>query len=180
MSLHDSAKIGETTLCLSLLTSGSNPNLKDRYGCTPLHEACYYGHKDCIELLLQYHGNPNIQDNDGMTSLHYVVMNGYDECLDVMLKYQTSDILLDLNSKDKYGNTPLHVASSNCHMAYGQLLLKHYAIWMGRKRCQQLLLEYGADPLILNNDGKLPKEIIDLIESYQKISDIKEPEDYDR
>lgn len=62
----------------------------------------------------------------------------------------------DVNCVNKQGNTPLHRAVSQKYIE-------------GMK----LLLEYGADPCIPNNESKLPKhvttklELIALLESYE-------------
>ena len=52
--LHIASIKGDIPSFEYLLQSGSDPNVKDHAGWTPLHEACNHGHLKVVELLLQH------------------------------------------------------------------------------------------------------------------------------
>ena len=79
------------------------------------------------------------------------------------------------NAKDRYGNTPLHVAAAWGYADVVKMLLDHYAYVnardnsgatplhraaaYGRADIARLLLEHGANPSIRDKDGRTPLDI---------------------
>jgi len=60
----------ETYDCMkALLTSGAQPNIQDRSGCTPLMAAASEGLPEICTLLLQYGADPSIRTERGITLL---------------------------------------------------------------------------------------------------------------
>ena len=53
----------------SLLQSGGDLNLSDRYGHTPMHRAASKGHVKMMKLFLQYIVDVNARDVEGNTPL---------------------------------------------------------------------------------------------------------------
>ncbi len=47
---------GNLKLLESLLEAGADPNSPNARGDSPLHEAVYYGEKECAQCLLKYKG----------------------------------------------------------------------------------------------------------------------------
>ncbi len=52
-----------------LIENGANPNVKNSYGRTPLHEACAKN-PEIARFLIEHGGNLNSKDNNGVTPLH--------------------------------------------------------------------------------------------------------------
>ncbi|MCS7244590.1 MAG: ankyrin repeat domain-containing protein [candidate division WOR-3 bacterium] len=81
----------------------------------------------------------------------------------------------DINSKNEYGKTPLHIAVENNYEDIVKVLLEnkadvnikdnngntplHIAVMKGNEYIIKELLKNGANENIKNNDGKTPKEL---------------------
>ena len=59
-----------------LLMQGSNPNINDDKGFTPLHYAVIANNQALISLLLLYKADPQITDNRGLPPEYYAKNNG--------------------------------------------------------------------------------------------------------
>ncbi|XP_071346608.1 oxysterol-binding protein-related protein 1-like isoform X2 [Trachinotus anak] len=56
-------------------------------GWTPLHQACYFGHRDVVEELLKAGADVNLQNNMGDTPLHKAAFTGRNEIVLLLLRY---------------------------------------------------------------------------------------------
>jgi len=58
-----------TTMSMAkqLLVAGADPNLQNRFGCTPLFEPVMAANFEAVKLLLDYGANPDIKENDGIS-----------------------------------------------------------------------------------------------------------------
>ena len=72
ISIHQAAGTGNIDAVSQHLAAGTNINLKDKSGWTPLHWAARKGHREIAELLIANGANVNAQDEDGGTPLFYV------------------------------------------------------------------------------------------------------------
>ncbi|HLP34849.1 MAG TPA: ankyrin repeat domain-containing protein [Amoebophilaceae bacterium] len=101
----------------------------------PIGENQHVDPKDIktIQLLLDKGFNTHIQDAKGCTALHYAVIRGI-EIVRLLLTYK-----VPLNAQDQVKRTALHYA------AYG-----------GDVKIIELLLEKGADPSLLDQEGHAP------------------------
>ena len=69
--LHSAASTGDVKTVKELLQEGTNLDVKDSRGQTPLHLSLQEHHLDVARELIQKGANINIQDNEGFTALHY-------------------------------------------------------------------------------------------------------------
>jgi len=67
-----------------LLRMGANPNVRDKYGATPLHYAAYQGRDGAVKLLLDNSGNPNVLNNDGKSPKQYALNRSHFFCYEVL------------------------------------------------------------------------------------------------
>lgn len=99
-------------------------NYTDSDGYTPLHRACYGGHKDCAKYLLKKGANINAKTSDDWTPLHCAVRWNNIAVAEYLIEQGA-----DINAKSSGGNTPLHIVASNGRYSITcdiiQLLLYH-------------------------------------------------------
>jgi ankyrin repeat protein len=121
-----------------LFENHADPNLQEKTsGKTSLHIALENGYNmDIFTLLIQKNANPNIKDNEGNTAFHYICLNeklGDTEKTNMMeiIFAHYDDQIININSKNATGHTPLLLACSYNNTNLAIFLLKH-----------------GADPLM--------------------------------
>ena len=101
--------------------------------------SCIMCEPQTVDLLIEHGANVNAQDSSGATLLIRTLksaQNNYDLINHILKK----DV--DLNIQDNEGNAVLHYASGNC--------LIHLTA---------RLISKGANPLIINNEGKTPIDL---------------------
>lgn len=156
--LLDKAIHGDFDGCSMLLSTEIDPNIQDIFGSTILHTTLGNIHEGCSKILLEYDGQ-NFQQKSGTKKC-------CKKCINITTFIK---LLLDANANPNIQNskgwTPLHLT----------------AIYKNES-CAQLLLEYGADYDIQDNDGQTAKsiahnqKIVDRIENFE-IPIIKEPDE---
>ena len=71
-------------------------NLQRRDGWTPLHLACWNGHKDVVHELIESNCKINERTNDGTGALHLAAVKG---CDNIVQKLLDSGIAPDMQDK---------------------------------------------------------------------------------
>ncbi|UNU25030.1 ankyrin repeat domain-containing protein [Microcoleus vaginatus] len=152
-----------------LLAAGAKINIKEENarngkGTTLLHNAAKIGFKELVQQLINNGANIVIRDSKKRTPLHYAAT-----------KEVATLLMLDINAKDEYGNTPLHLAIQdarpeivsfliangaqlNVKNSYGATPL-HIAVSKNMQNINQLLLENGAEINIQDNNKTTPLDI---------------------
>jgi len=59
------------SMARQLLVAGADPNLQNRFGCTPLFEPVWAANLEAVKLLLEFGADPDIKDYDAETSCRY-------------------------------------------------------------------------------------------------------------
>eukprot|EP01097_Dermamoeba_algensis_P004887 TRINITY_DN3134_c0_g1_i1.p1 TRINITY_DN3134_c0_g1~~TRINITY_DN3134_c0_g1_i1.p1 ORF type:complete len:1350 (-),score=327.49 TRINITY_DN3134_c0_g1_i1:118-4167(-) len=141
-------------------------SLRDRYGLTPLALSCLYGKLECVKVLLD--AGAKVQDADSFlrNCLHAAAFSGSKEIFQALLNEtsngnQTPKSEELLNSKDKFGRTPLFYATRTNRKSLVRFLLEkmtvdvsiadetemtalHLASLLGFSDIVQLLWHHGA------------------------------------
>lgn len=109
----------------------------------PLHESSRRGNIKFLKECLMNGVSPNSLDKSGATPLFWACHSGYDEVVKLLLSIKN----IDLNNRNKMGDTALHAAA-----------------WKGRGKIVEMLVEHGADLHIRNNDNLKPVDLAKDIE----------------
>ncbi|KAI8928151.1 ankyrin repeat-containing domain protein, partial [Entophlyctis helioformis] len=162
--LHVAAAYGRLKIVKALLARGASPECRDVSGETPLMRAI--GRSTCYEmdvfpfLLHLLRRSVFARDDAGRTILHHAAFLSQYPSKRVLSRYYTQCILdyadhamsastavtqdtveSFMNAKDEHGRTALHVAA-----------------FYRNHRVVQMLLGYGADPLLEDAYGDTPIE----------------------
>uniref|UniRef100_A0A0K0EYJ4 Osteoclast-stimulating factor 1 n=1 Tax=Strongyloides venezuelensis TaxID=75913 RepID=A0A0K0EYJ4_STRVS len=104
----------------------------------PLHESAKRGNIKFLKECLDNGVSPNSLDKSSATPLFWASHSGYDDIVKLLLSINN----IDLNNKNKMGDTALHAAA-----------------WKGRGKIVEMLVEAGADLHIKNNDNMKPVDL---------------------
>ncbi|XP_022188861.2 ankyrin repeat domain-containing protein 27-like [Nilaparvata lugens] len=138
--LHVASMYGRPKVVDVLISCGANPNSTDYSGSTPLHYAAARGHQNALLLLIHAGAKVDKADNEGNMPLHLSAGNGHEGCIKAILYYtEHVGVKLDINMKNRHGETALHNA----------------ARW-GYQSIVKILLEYGACPSVENKRKLTP------------------------
>ena len=133
-SLAKAATRGDLAKVKLLIDEGTNVNITDALGRTPLHMAIFYSHPKTSALLIASGANTNAKDRTGMTPLHAAVLVGGEDEVELLL-----DKKADIKAVSETGLTPLHLAAAT-----------------GQPEITALLIQHGADPHSKDREGNTP------------------------
>ncbi|MDB4808207.1 ankyrin repeat domain-containing protein, partial [Verrucomicrobia bacterium] len=69
------------------LTTGSDVNVKNKFGSTPMHKAAAFGQKEVVELLIAAAADVNEKTDDGETPLVTAIIHKQTEITDLLRKH---------------------------------------------------------------------------------------------
>uniref|UniRef100_A0ABD2WJL1 Uncharacterized protein n=1 Tax=Trichogramma kaykai TaxID=54128 RepID=A0ABD2WJL1_9HYME len=136
---------------------------RDKFGNTPLHVALEYENTSMAAWLLSRDADPNLANEEGSTFLHVICKKCCNVDLAKMIFERSDDghPEVQVNARDNWGRTPLHLALAR-----------------GRRQLAKLLLRNGADPNSVDEEGSTPLHVIcegkcddELAELFFKIND---------
>ena len=142
--LHRSIIQGSFEITKILIEAGIEVNVPNLNGLSPLHLASQMGDSDTVSFLILKSANVMQKDFENRISLHHAVLGGNVEVGERLLA--TKNILI--NHRDNHGYSALHLAA------------KHES-----KPFVVLLIEHGADPVLIDNYGNRP---IDLVPGFSR------------
>ncbi|KAL3265407.1 hypothetical protein HHI36_009612 [Cryptolaemus montrouzieri] len=124
-------------VCL-LLEKGAKVNQKTTSGHSALQYAASKGWLEICQKLLDYKADINIADNRSATPLHRAASKGNTSIVKCLLNYCDQ---LDIDSRDAYGNTPLHLACEEDRQEEARLLVQNGASLQARNAEKKTPLE---------------------------------------
>ena len=140
LDLFEAAALGIVDRLRSLLDAdAAAANSFSPDGMTPLGLACFFGQPEAARLLLSRGADVNTASRNPMkvAPIHAAVAGKNAEVIDLILSSGA-----DVNAKQQQGWTAIHSAAMHGDLA---LLEK--------------LLARGADPMVMNDDGKSPLDL---------------------
>lgn len=166
------------------IAAGADPSGANVRGVTPMHLAASYGFYECAKALIEGGARVGLADGYGDTPLHHVCRDDYMTELEKekMIKFLLAHGA-EVDARNLRGQAPLHVAcnvygaNSREGGAGAAALLKggadpnarndlgrppvFIAVDSGRVKELELLVAYGADLTIVDNDGKTVLDFVD-------------------
>ncbi|EJD06727.1 ankyrin [Fomitiporia mediterranea MF3/22] len=109
---------------------------------TPLHYAASKNHIDVGRLLIEHGADYNSRNNANQLPLHRAASPGSIGFVHLLLNPPEGSPKPRLNTGDRVGNTPLHLAMES---AYAEVAV--------------MLIEAGADRERTNVDGEMPEQL---------------------
>ena len=106
-SIFEFAKNGDFDGVKNLIENGTDVNIQDEYGQTPLHLASESSYLDVVKFLIENGADVNITNNNG-TPLHNACENGHLDIVKFLIENGA-----DINIKDKEGKKPLDYIECN-------------------------------------------------------------------
>ena len=145
-TIHQAADAGDLAKVKAFIQEGIDVNTKV-HGCTPLHCAARYGHKEVAQLLIAKGADVNAKDTRGRTPIDLAINQGRKEIAKLLLS-KSGDVSLhtaayigDLQRVEKFIDGGANVDAKD---QKGQTAL-HYAAKAGQIPVANLLIAHGAD-----------------------------------
>ncbi|KAL8923764.1 MAG: hypothetical protein Q9208_004412 [Pyrenodesmia sp. 3 TL-2023] len=141
------------------LTSGTVSDIdgRDVDGWTALHWAARRGDSDAVALLLAHGADPRLTTwNEGRSALHLAAPSNSALCVQQILQWRRGNAMVDLELRDTYGCTPLHVATESNTVTTAAALIASSADLNAREN-------FGFTPLvyaIMNNQVDATRELL--------------------
>ena len=133
---RSAARLGDLAAVERLLAGGTDPNARDYYGSTTLHDSIR--HLGVAVVLLHHGADPRARDSYGETPLHIWAQVGTDAAVASALVEAGAEV----NARNVYGETPIYLTGL-----------------LDNPEAATVLLRLGADPMIPNCDGETPIEV---------------------
>eukprot|EP01060_Flectonema_neradi_P005062 TRINITY_DN13355_c0_g1_i25.p1 TRINITY_DN13355_c0_g1~~TRINITY_DN13355_c0_g1_i25.p1 ORF type:complete len:1255 (+),score=233.77 TRINITY_DN13355_c0_g1_i25:52-3816(+) len=139
-ALHHAVINKDSTKVLQLLLAQEVDVNAREHGLTALHLASAVGDSSSALALIQAEADVNARDARGQTPLHLSVINGRSDVVELLLNWRS----VDIGAVDNQGLGVFYILSATLHSAASE----------GRSDVVELLLVRGADPEVLDFDGK--------------------------
>jgi len=123
-TIYVAAQGGDIEAVKEFLASGTDVNVKDEDGDTPLLEASGGGHKEVVELLIAAGADVNAKSVYGITPLHYAARHDHKETIELLIA-NGANVNAKVLSGQQQGKTPLDAANEANHTETADLLRKH-------------------------------------------------------
>lgn len=176
-ALHYAARKGPSSLMTLLLDNGADPNIKDKYGMTPLVLIMTRSKPDMdkMTMLIRYGTDLTTLDHNGRTCMHIAVSRHSVSMVQLLLDLSDDPIKL-LNIEDYSGYKPLLLAIHNkANTSMIDVLCRpgteggvlHGLAYTNDFKQTKYLISKGHDPNEKNSSGLTPIHVAIISENYE-------------
>ena len=155
------------------LRNGADPNRRNEYAATALHDWSAVGIPEAVRLLVEFGAEVDVQDRYGMTPLHHLTFpltfddgssatpqNGHATVAQILL-----EVGADPNLQDLRGQTPLHRATRRDQSDVIEILVQHGADLQIRDAEGRTVRDLAMDP---QHRGRANWEIVAIFDRAEK------------
>ncbi len=167
-ALHHVSKEGNIAVLELLCGQGADINMNNKNGQSALHLAAELGNTPVVEILLRYDADiEQKNEHSRHTALSIAASRGWTSTVGCLLKARAP-----VNSRDRFGMTPLHAATIRGHLEIAEMLLTakasvdakgdgsftslHLAVHEGHIEIVETLLKNGASVIAKDNVDTTP------------------------
>ncbi|KAM9314382.1 cyclin-dependent kinase 4 inhibitor D [Pholidichthys leucotaenia] len=111
--------MGNSKIAGLLLEKGAEPNVQDKHGIAPIHDAARTGFRDTLEVLVEYGASVNVPDHNGHLPIHLAIREGHRDAVKFLAPRS------DLKHANISGQTAIDVARASCVPDMIDLLFSH-------------------------------------------------------
>ncbi|XP_055013769.1 cyclin-dependent kinase 4 inhibitor D [Boleophthalmus pectinirostris] len=111
--------MGNPKVACLLLQKGANPNLQDKHGISPAHDAARTGFLDTLRVLVEHGASVNVADNNGALPIHIAIREGHRDVVTFLAPRS------DLKHANNSGQTAVDVARASRVPDMVDLLFAH-------------------------------------------------------
>ncbi|XP_063924177.1 uncharacterized protein LOC135138192 isoform X2 [Zophobas morio] len=128
-----------------LIDNGIDINAQNTTGTTALHIACQNANWELTEILVENKASVDIKDHDDKNALHCALRSGiYDDSIFELLVAESFDV----DAADKYGTTPLKLASQ-----FGYFDIMESLIAKGAKFSSTSAVNPGENAILIETEN---------------------------
>ncbi|KAF6717971.1 Cyclin-dependent kinase 4 inhibitor D [Oryzias melastigma] len=100
--------MGNSKIAGLLLEKGADPNVQDKHGIAPVHDAARTGFLDTLQVLVENGASVNIPDQNGALPIHIAIWEGHRDVVQFLAPRS------DLKHANQSGQTAIDVARASC------------------------------------------------------------------
>jgi ankyrin repeat protein len=174
--------VGSQRMVQTLLSLGESSNAVRGIEEPPLMEAAYFGRLEIMRMLISAGADVNYANTVGEGAVHRALQRGHGMAFNILVdaglnleKLRADEVKDSLVHQAVYGGS-LQAIQSLAENGFdlssirsnGDTPLTYAVTMLASNSVVETLLSYGADPCVVNADGRLPEQLISSEEKYRK------------
>lgn len=100
--------MGNAKVAVLLLEKGADPNVQDKHGVAPAHDAARTGFLHTLQVLVEHGASVNLPDQSGALPIHIAIREGHRDVVEFLAPRS------DLKHATASGQTAIDVARASC------------------------------------------------------------------